>query len=78
MKNYERLTQDERNEIVAMINKEKSISEIARRLGRNNKAQKRHQEGHRKFTLKSYAFMIEAERLIKNHWSPELVAGRLR
>jgi IS30 family transposase len=35
MKKYERMTEDERNEIVAMLNKGVGVNEIARRLGRN-------------------------------------------
>jgi len=100
MKKYERLTQDERNEIVVMLNKEKSIREIAKLLGRDKgtisreikrnhgrkryrahkaqeRAESRQQKAHCKFTLKSYALRVEVERLIKNNWSPELVAGRL-
>jgi IS30 family transposase len=38
MKNYTRISEAERNEIVAMLNKGKGSNEIARRLGRDKGA----------------------------------------
>jgi IS30 family transposase len=101
MKKFTRLNEEERNEIVVLLNKGIGVNEIARRLGRDkgaisreinknhgrkmyraNLAQKRaeikQQESHKKTVLKSHALRIEVERQLKLHWSPELIAGRLK
>ena len=101
MKNYKHLTEEERNQLVVFINRNKSLREIGRILRRNpgtisreikrNKGSKRyrahlaqeravcnHHDTHKKQRLKCHALRLEAEQMISNGWSPELIAGRLR
>ena len=69
---------------------ERDPGTISRELKRNrgkaryraNSAHKRsiirHRTAHKRQRLKSYALRIEVEKLVMNHWSPELIAGKLR
>jgi len=100
-KTYKHLTETERNLIVVMVNRDKSIHEIARELMRDpgtisreikrnhgrkwyraHLAQKRaiekHHNAHKHKRLKTYALQLEVESMLKNGWSPELIAGRIK
>ncbi|MHB2026672.1 MAG: IS30 family transposase [Elusimicrobiota bacterium] len=44
----------------------------------DERARRREQSGHKSKRLKSPLIRLEAERMLKKGWSPELISGRLR